>query len=61
MKRFLPVMFALLFSALAVGFTLFVVRPRMTSLKAAGEGLRHKIEEVVEEVVEEMAEKEADR
>lgn len=57
MKRFLPVMFALLFSALAVGFTLFVVRPRMTSLKAAGDGLRHKIEEVVEE----MAEKEADR
>ena len=42
MRRFLPFVLALVFTALAVGLTLTVVRP----------GIRHKLAEVIEEITE---------
>ena len=52
MKRFLPVMLALSFSAIAVALTLFVVRPRIQSIRVATDGLRDKVDEVIEEITE---------
>ena len=52
MKRFLPVMLALSFSAIAVALTLFVVRPRIQSIRVATGGLRDKVDEVIEEITE---------
>ena len=54
MKRFLPMMLALSFSAIAVALMLFVFRPRIQSIRVSKGGLREKLEEVVEEVVEEV-------
>jgi hypothetical protein len=59
MKRFLPVMFALSFSAIAIAVLLFVFRPRMESVRVATGELRHKVEEVIEEIAD--REEEADR
>jgi hypothetical protein len=42
MRRFLPFVFALAFTTLAVAFTLVVIRP----------GMRHKLAEVIEEITE---------
>jgi hypothetical protein len=52
MKRFLPVMLALSFSAIAVALTLFVVRPRIQSIRVATGDLRDKVDEVIEEITE---------
>ena len=52
MKRFLPVMLALSFSAIAVALTLFVVRSRIQSIRVATDGLRDKVDEVIEEITE---------
>jgi len=46
MRRFLPFVFALVFTAIAVGLTLIVVRP----------GIRHKLANVIEEITEETKE-----
>jgi hypothetical protein len=43
MRRFLPFVFALAFTTLAVGFTLLVTRP----------AIRHKLADVIEEITEE--------
>lgn len=51
MRRFLPFVFALAFTALAVGLTLIVVRP----------GIRHKLADVIDEITEETGEGEEDR
>lgn len=58
MKRYLPVMLALAFSALAVAVALFVFRPGLGFARGAAEELRHKVDEVIEEVTER---EEADR
>src|SRR4029079_14174255 len=42
MKRFLPIMLALSFSVIAVALTLFVVRPRIQSIRITTGGLRDK-------------------
>jgi hypothetical protein len=42
MRRFLPFVFALAFTTLAVGFTLLVTRP----------AIRHKLADVIEEITE---------
>lgn len=49
MKKFLPLVLALAFTTLAVGFTLFVVRP----------GMRHKLAEVIEEITEHEGEEDS--
>ena len=46
MRRFLPFVFALVFTAVAMGLTLIVVRP----------GIRHKLADVIEEITEETKE-----
>ena len=51
MRRFLPFVFALVFTALAVGLTLIVVRP----------GIRYKVADVIDEITEGMDEGEEDR
>jgi hypothetical protein len=51
MRRFLPFVFALVFTAVAMGLTLIVVRP----------GIRHKLADVIEEITEETDEGEDHR
>ena len=51
MRRFLPFVFALVFTALAVGLTLIVIRP----------GIRDKLADVIEEITAETGEVEEDR
>lgn len=52
MKRYLPVMFAVAFSALAMAIAVFVLRPGLPGLRGAAAELRHKVDEVIEEVTE---------
>ena len=52
MKRFLPVVFALTFTALALGLTLFVVRPGIRSIRARGEDLQHELADVIDEITD---------
>jgi hypothetical protein len=52
MKRFLPVIFALVFTTFAVGFTLLVVRPGLRSFRARGEDLQHNLADVIEEIAD---------
>jgi hypothetical protein len=58
MNRFLPVIFALALTALAVGFTLLVARPGIRSIRARGEDVQHKLADVIEEIADR---KEAER
>jgi hypothetical protein len=58
MKRFLPVLLALSFSAIALAAMVVLVRPRMTAIRATTDGLRHKLDEAIETVGER---EEADR
>lgn len=52
MNRFLPLLLALAFSAFAVALALFVVRPRMDTLRVATGDWRHRLDEVIEEVTD---------
>jgi hypothetical protein len=51
MKRFLPVMLALAFSAFAVLTTMFVIQHRSDAFRVAGK-LRHELDGVMEELTE---------
>jgi hypothetical protein len=51
MKRFMPVILALSFTAIAVAFALFVIRPRIEPGQIPG-GLRRKLGEAIEAVTE---------
>jgi hypothetical protein len=52
MKRFLPIIFALAFTAFAVGFTLLVARPGIRLIRARGENLEHKLADVIDEITD---------
>ena len=55
MKRFLPIIFALAFTAFAVGFTLLVARPGIRSVRARAEDLQHKLADVIDEIADRRA------
>jgi hypothetical protein len=52
MKRFLPVVLALSFSAIAVALTMFVFRPRIQLFRDVAGELRHKLDEAIEDGIE---------
>jgi len=52
MKKLLPFVFALTFTALALGLTLFVVRPGIRSIRARGEDLQHNVADVIDEITD---------
>ena len=52
MKRFLPVLLALSFSAIAVAAMFLVFRLRTPAFRAATESIREKVDEVIEEITE---------